>query len=238
MPPTPVNARGYARPDLLVETDWLAQHLDDPDVRIIDARQAQAYEAGHIPGALNLAAFGGLPRAANGDMGSPDEFSELAGKLGIGNETPVIVYDAPAAAMGMVAWAFLYYGHSRVHILDGGYEKWSREERPTATEVPSFPTTRFKATAVEDVYCSLDHAKAAHGRPSTIFWDTRSLAEYEGSAPTTPQSPPRAGHIPDAVHLEWSDLLDPEWRTFRPAAELGKMLASKGITPEAEIDCY
>ena len=238
MPPAPVNARGYARPDLLVETDWLAQHLNEAGVRIIDARQAQAYDSGHIPGALNLAAFGGLPRAANGDMGTPDEFSELAGKLGIGNETQVVVYDAPAAAMGMVAFAFLYYGHAKVQILDGGFEKWSKEGRPTSTEVPSFAASRFQSRMVEDVYCSLEHATAAHGRPNTIFWDTRSLAEYEGSAPTTPQSPPRQGHIPGAVHLEWSDLLDPEWRTFKPAAELGELLAAKGIKPETEIDCY
>ena len=110
----------------------MAEHLADPSVRIIDTRQAPLYAEGHIPGAANLAAAGSVPRTENGDMGSPEEFAALAGKLGVSNSSTVVVYDAPGAAMGTVAWSFMYYGHSDVRMLDGGFAKWTREGRPVA----------------------------------------------------------------------------------------------------------
>ncbi len=129
----PVHQRGYTNPQLLAETDWLAEHLDDPNVRIVDARPQQQYAAGHIPGAVNLSGTNGIPRTADGEMASPEEFNLVAGKLGIGNGATIIVYDMPNQHMGLVAWAFMYYGHQDVRLLDGGFEKWSREGRPVST---------------------------------------------------------------------------------------------------------
>lgn len=235
MPATRIADRGYAYPSLLVETDWLADHLNDEKIRLIDTRSAQLYEAGHIPGAVNLAAFGGIPRAANGDMGTADEFSRLAGGLGVSVDSTVVVYDAPGAQMGMTAWAFSYYGHSAVHILDGGFEKWTSEGRPISTETGGYPAAQFGAKLVEDLYCSLEHAKTARGSSGTVFWDVRTRAEYEGSQAGNNARP---GRVPGAVHLEWTELLDPESRTFKPAQELRELLGSRGITPESEIDCY
>ncbi len=235
MPAPRIADRGYAFPSLLVETDWLADHLNDEKVRLIDTRSAQLYEAGHIPGAVNLAAVGGIPRAANGDMGTAEEFSRLAGELGVSVDSTVVVYDAPGAQMGMTAWAFSYYGHPDVHILDGGFEKWSSEGRMTSTEPQGYLAAQFQAKLVEDLYCSLDQAKTAHGSAGTVFWDVRSQAEYEG---TQAGNNARPGHVPNAVHLEWTELLDPKTRTFKPAQELRELLASRGITPGSEIDCY
>src|SRR6516162_8113501 len=100
MTSTPVAQRGYARPELLTETDWLAAHLDDPSVRIIDARGPQQYAVAHIPGAVNLDGFGaGIPRAANADMAEPEQFSRIARKLGIDNDMTVVVYDTPSQRM-------------------------------------------------------------------------------------------------------------------------------------------
>src|SRR3954462_2708199 len=127
MPAAPVSERGYANPELLTETGRLAGHLDDPVLRLIDTRSAELYEAGHIPGAVNLAAVGRIPRDANGDMGTPEEFIELARALGVSADSTVVVYDAPGAQMGMMAWAFQYYGHEHVQVLDGGYAKWTAE---------------------------------------------------------------------------------------------------------------
>lgn len=238
MPAIPVSERGYTHPELLVETDWLAAHLEDPNVRIIDTRSAQLFGEGHIPGAVNLAAYGAIPRTDNADMGTPEEFSALAGAMGIDKDTTVIVYDAPAAAMGMTAWSFAYYGHPDVRVLDGGWAKWTAEGRPVSTETVSYPTAEFEAEPVEDLYCSLEDAKAAHSAPATIFWDTRTTAEYEGTALAGANPLPRPGHIPGAVHLEWIELLDPETRTLKPADELRTLLESRGITPESEINCY
>ena len=235
MPATPIAERGYANPDLLADTGWLAAHLDDADLRLIDTRSAQLYEAGHIPGAVNLAAHGSVPRAANGDIGTPEEFEALARRLGVSPDSTVVVYDAPGAQMGSVAWAFSYFGHGGVRVLDGGYEKWTAENRPTSTTRGSYPPGGFEAHLVEGIFCSLDHAKSAHGKPGTVFWDVRRPGEYDGSEAL---NNPRPGHIAGAVHLEWTELLDSETRTFKPAAALRSLLESRGITPESEIDCY
>ena len=108
MPNIPVHQRGYTHPELLAETDWLAEHLDNPNVRIVDARPPQQFAAGHIPGAVNLSGTNGIPRTADGEMASPEEFSLVAGKLGIRNSGTIVVYDMPNQHMGLVAWAFIY----------------------------------------------------------------------------------------------------------------------------------
>ena len=234
----PVDQRGYANPQYLAETDWLAEQLNNPKVRIIDARPPDQYAAGHIPGAVNLSGFGGIPRAANGDMASAEDFARVAGSLGIGNDVTLVVYDAPSQMMGMVAWAFLYYGQHDVRLLDGGFHKWTQEGRPVSTKATSYPQTVFRAQPVEAIYCSLSQAKSSHGRPQTVFWDTRSQAEYQGTAAAGGQPPPRLGRIPGAVHLEWVELLDPATKTLKPAAELHALLESRGITPDREIATY
>lgn len=231
----PISERGYTNPGLLVDTEWLENHLGDPNLRLIDVRSAELYAAGHIPGAVSLAAHGGIPRAANGDMGTPEEFTRLAAALGVDRDSQVVIYDAPGAQMGMAAWAFLYYGHPNVQVLDGGFAKWTDEGKPTSNEPSTYPQGSFEAAVEEELFCSLDHAKSAHGNPGTIFWDVRRQGEYEG---TEALNNARPGHVPGAIHLEWTELLDPDTRTFRPGPELRALLESRGITPEAEIECY
>ncbi|HVO91491.1 MAG TPA: sulfurtransferase [Terriglobales bacterium] len=234
----PIRQRGYTNPQLLAETDWLAQHLNDPNVHIVDARPPQQYANGHIPGAVNLPGTNGIPRSADGEMASAEEFSSVAGKLGIGNGGTIIVYDIPNQHMGLVAWAFLYYGHGDVRLLDGGFEKWTREGRAVSVQPTSYPEANFTAKRVEAIYCSFSHAKASHGRPETVFWDTRSLAEFHGAAEGHGKPPPRPGHIAGAAHLDWVDLIDPETKTFKPAAELRALLESKGIRPDRQVNTY
>jgi thiosulfate/3-mercaptopyruvate sulfurtransferase len=238
MPNIPVHQRGYAHPELLAETDWLAEHLGDPNVRIVDARPPQQYAAGHIPGAVNLSGTNGIPRTADGEMARGEEFGGVAGKLGIGNDATIVVYDIPNQHMGLVAWAFLYYGHQDVRLLDGGFEKWTCERRPVSLQPASYPETVFNAKPIEAIYCSLDHARASHGRPETVFWDTRSLAEFHGAGEGHGKPPPRPGHIQGAAHLDWVELIDPDTKTFKPAAELRALLESKGITPQREVNTY
>ena len=239
----PISERAYARPDLLADTGWLADHLVDPRIRIVDARSAQEYAAGHIAGAVHIDGFstfapdGGMLRAANGEMAPPDEFARLAGALGIGKDTPVVVYDTPTQRMGMVAWAFLYYGHADVRILDGGLAKWLAEGRALDTQLPGWPPVTYVARPVEAVNCSLEEAKAAEGRDDFVFWDTRSADEFAGNVAGF-GSVPRLGRIPGAAHLEWTELLDPESRTLKPAAELRQLLESRGITPDKKVASY
>lgn len=241
---TSISERAYALPELLAETGWLADRLTDPGIRVVDARSEAEYAAGHIAGAVHIDGFatfapegGTVPRAENGDMGSPAEFARLVGGLGIGNDTTVIVYDTPTQRMGMVAWAFLYYGHADVRILDGGLAKWLAEGRALDTQLPGWPPVTYVARPVEAVNCSLEEAKAADGRDDFVFWDTRSADEFAGNVAGF-GSVPRLGRIPGAAHLEWTDLLDPESRTLKPAAELRQLLESRGITPDKQVASY
>ncbi len=233
----PISERAYARPELLAETGWLSDRLADPRVRVVDARSAQEYAAGHIPGAVHMDGFGNLPRAENGDMGSPAEFARLVGGLGIDSDTTVVVYDTPSQRMGMVAWAFLYYGHADVRMLDGGVAKWLAEGRALETRLPEWPPVTYVARPMEAVYCSLEQAKAGAGRDDFVFWDTRSMDEYAGNAAGF-GSVPRPGHIPGAAHLEWTELLDRASRTLKPAAELRQLLETRGITPDKQVAGY
>jgi thiosulfate/3-mercaptopyruvate sulfurtransferase len=234
----PISERAYARPELLAETDWLANRLTDPSIRVVDARSREQYEAGHIASAVHIDGFGrGIPRAEDGDMGPPEEFARLAGGLGIANDSTVVVYDTPSQRMGMVAWTFLYYGHPDVRILDGGVTKWLAEGRPLDTGLPSWPPADYQATPVEAVYCSLDEAKAGVARDDFVFWDTRSEGEYTGEVAGF-DSPPRPGHVPGAAHLDWAELFDPETRTLKPAPELRQLLEARGITPDKQVASY
>lgn len=235
---TPISERAYTRPELLAETGWLADRMADPRIRVVDARSEQEYGAGHIAGAVHMDGFGNLPRAENGDMGLPAEFARLVGGLGIDSDTTVIVYDTPTQRMGMVAWAFLYYGHADVRILDGGVAKWLAEGRALDAQLPEWPSVTYVARPMEAVYCSLEQAKAGVGRDDFVFWDTRSADEYAGNATQPFGSVPRPGRIPGAAHLEWTELLDPESRTLKPAAELRQLLEARGITPDKQVAGY
>ncbi len=236
---SPVSERGYARPELLAETAWLAERLGDPQVRVIDARSEREYTAGHIAGAVHLDGFGNrIPRAENGDMGSPEQFARLAGELGITNDSTVVVYDTPTQRMGMVAWTFLYYGHAEVRILDGGVTKWTAEGRELSIDLPQRRPAHYAARPVESAaYCSLADAKDGVGQEGFVFWDTRSADEYAGNVGGF-GSAPRLGRIPGAVHLDWSDLLNPEARTLKPAADLREMLEERGITSDKQVASY
>lgn len=139
--------------------------------------------------------------------------------------------------MGLVAWAFLYYGHQDVRLIDAGFEKWSREGQPVSTEEVNYPTANFHAKPVE-TFTAHSHAKASCGRPGTVFWDTRKLAEFHGSAEGHGKPPPGPGHIAGAAHLDWIELIDPEAKTFKPAAELRALLESKGITQDRQVNTY
>jgi len=175
----PVGERGYAHAEYLAETEWLEGALDDPAIRIVDARPDGEYAAGHIPGAVQLSGFslGTIgPEFAAG-------FAARVGGLGIDERSEVVVYDGggPSQLAGMIGWALMYYGHPRVRYLDGGYAKWEAEGRPTGTDVPTYESRTFATDLHESLFCSLDQAKAGVTNGDVVFWDVRTDGEFDGS---------------------------------------------------------
>ena len=238
--PIPIRERGYRHPELLTETVWLAGRLSDPTVRVVDARSDEDYARDHVPGAVHLDGYtlGGLRTGSA--MPEPEAFAHLVGELGIDEHTKVVVYDAGAGGpptAGIVVWAFLYYGHPDSSLLDGGLTKWTAEGLSLSNDAPAHEPRTFAARLAGGVYCSLDQAKAAVDDDGGVVWDVRGVGEFEGTRKGW-NAPPRLGHLPGAIHLEWAELFDSDNGTLKPAAELTTLLWAKGITPQATVVSY
>jgi thiosulfate/3-mercaptopyruvate sulfurtransferase len=226
----------YARPDLLVDTAWLAAHLDDPGVRIVDLRP-RGYGDGHVPGAVwldnNAIRIADRPPTF---LPTPGEFAELMARMGISNGTRVIAYDERGGIYAARLWWILnYYGHSNVALLDGGWTKWTAEGRATSGEVPAAGRTTFTVKKGAVKVASADDVKRAINRAGTKLIDARTQGEIEGR---DFRNIKRAGFIESSVPVYWEDTLDPKTRAFKSAAEIQQLYRSKGVLPADEIITY
>lgn len=224
------------RERLLVTPAWLHEHLQDPGLRIIDTRPAEAYLAAHLPGARGLHDTW----LKNPDdpvfVITPDQAREVFGLMGIdtAKNTPVIAYDDRGGVQAARLWWVLrLYGHDNCRLLDGGILAWQAEGYPVTTAVPMPIQRDFEPRFNPDVLADADYIAARLEDPGTIVWDTRRRDEYEGTALA---GNPRGGHLPGARHLEWLELVDRgrEWR-FLSDEEIRARLDEAGITPDAEI---
>lgn len=231
-------AAGYARPELLVTTDWLASRVQDPDVRIVDMRRSSRdFEAAHIPNAVFLSSDeirkAGAPPSF---LPTPAEFEALMGRFGIGNRTRVVVYDERGGIYAARLWWVLnYFGHRNVALLDGGWTKWTAEGRPTTAAVSPPPAATFHATPTPQWLATAEDVKAAIGRPGVKIVDARTPAEIDG---TDLRGVRRGGRIPSSTPLYWEDLLEPHTRAFKPAAELARIFQEKNLSPQDEVIAY
>ena len=233
----------YARPELLADTGWLAEHLADPMVRIIDCGFLDAYNRAHIPGAVGLPVHHYIkePDPAGGPFGvhvmPPAEFEALMGSLGVGGGTTVVVYDDDSARPATRLWWVLnYYGHSKVKVLNGGWHRWLTEGWPvTFHAAPVVPAT-FQATPVPAIHASASNLSERLAAGSCQVLDARSDGEWQG---TEDRGNRRGGHVPGAHHLEWSRSIDPgDMRTFLPAADLERLVSDAGIVRGKETVTY
>jgi thiosulfate/3-mercaptopyruvate sulfurtransferase len=238
MTSAPSQREGYARPELLADTAWLQQCLEDPKLRIIDCDPYDTYRRAHIKGAVGLRVNHYIKDAKDSvHVMPPDQFAQLMGSLGVDRDTTVVTYDgAGSLYAARVWWTLNYYGHTNVKVLDGGWNKWFLEDRPGSIEAPKLRETSYQPRANPDLLCTLDHGKACVGKPDSLFLDVRSDGEWTGE---NNRGNKRVGHIPGAVHLEWTNFVTKdEPRVFKPAGELRAMLAQAGVTPEREVITY
>lgn len=228
----------HLRSSILIETAQLAARLSTANLRIIDARPANDYRQGHIPGAVNLPASSTDSTEANahGFPIPPDDAERLFPAAGVNRSSQVVVYDSHGHRFAArIFYVLEFFGHSHVAVLNGGFPKWQNEGRPTSINVPVVAPGDFKPDAKSNVMATADWVKEHLDNPSMRLVDARSPEEYAGS----PAQGARSGHIPGAVNLEWTRLLNSgEAPTLSEIPELQRLFAGAGVGPEREVVAY
>jgi len=233
----PAELVGYANPDALATTEWLAAHLNDPTVRILDVRRptdAANFAVAHIPNAqhvdLNVDLMDRDPNRVALDLIGPARFAALMGRLGIANDSTVVVYDAEGGtAAATLWWAMRYYGHDNVRMLNGGLVKWLLEGRETTRAVVHFAPTEFTVNVQPQLLATAQDIELAMQDPTVFLVDARNYDFYVGARCLS--AAPRAGHIPGAVAMPARWQVTPDTKTLLPADRLAMSLELKGISP-------
>lgn len=233
------QAQGYARPELLIETEELARILSQPNLRLVDAADAATYKRAHLPGAVNLPYLDLSridERRGTGHPTSNFEAERLFGGAGIDANTPVVVYDGGEGAPASGVWFMLdFFGHKNVRVLNGGFRKWLKEGRAVTQEVPQVERKKFIPAPQPQKIVNREWVKRNLGQKGVVFADTRSFNEYIGRE--QPAGAARGGHLPGAIHLEWANF-SAGTASFKSAAEIEAALKARGITRETKVVTY
>jgi thiosulfate/3-mercaptopyruvate sulfurtransferase len=225
----------YARPDLRVDTAWLAANLTAPNLRIVDMRP-RGFAEGHVPGAVWLDNAIRNPKAPPTFLPTPQEFAALMGRLGISNTTRVIVYDERGGLYAARLWWILnYHGHTNVALLDGGWPKWTAEKLATSTDTTMPEAATFTIGRGTVGVATADDVKAAINARGTRLVDARTPAEIDGK---DLRNIKRGGFIESSIPVYWEDLLDATARTVKPAAELERLWRDKGVGRNDAVIVY
>ncbi|MGC4191967.1 MAG: sulfurtransferase [Thermomicrobiales bacterium] len=235
---------GYANPNVLVTTQWVADHLDDPKVRIVESDEdILLYDIGHIPGAVKLDWETQLQDRVVREFVTKEQFEALMSERGIANDTTVVIYgDKNNWYATYALWLFKYYGHDDVRIMDGGRVKWEKEGRPYERAVPTYEAPTYTASEADPAIRARrdDVLKEVLAGTSALV-DVRSPAEYTGEllhAIGYPQEgAQRAGHIQGAKNIPWGTAAQ-EDGTYKPVEELRALYEAKGIDGEKPVIAY
>ena len=240
-----IEAKGYANPDALVSTEWVAAHLEDPAVRLVESNEdILLYDVGHIPGAVKVDWHADLNDPVERDYIDKTQFAALMARLGIGNATTVIFYGDKNNWWATYAyWVFQLFGHTNARIMDGGRMKWVAEGRPLTREIPTYPATSYTAQERNDALIrAFRDDVLAHVKASLPLVDVRSPGEYKGEllhmADYPQEGAMRGGHIPGAKSVPWARAANPDG-TFKPAAELRAIYEQEqGLKPTDDVIAY
>jgi thiosulfate/3-mercaptopyruvate sulfurtransferase len=234
----------YARPDVLVSPAWVAQHLKDSNVRIVESDEdVLLYDTGHVPGAVKVDWINDLNDPVVRDYINSERFAQLMSEKGIGNDTTVVFYGDKNNWWACYAfWVFQLFGHSNVKVMNGGRKKWIAERRELSKEVPIYSKTAYKAPRRDDSHIRAFRDEVlAHVRSGQPLVDVRSPGEYRGEllhmADYPQEGALRGGHIPGARNIPWAKAAA-EDGTFKSFDELKELYQGEGITPDKDIIAY
>jgi thiosulfate/3-mercaptopyruvate sulfurtransferase len=232
----------YAK-NVLVDADWLQKHLGDESIRIVEVDENPAlYAEAHIPGAIGFDWKQDLQDQVRRDFLDPEAFAELFGSAGVSDEHTIVLYgDRNNWFAAYTYWYLKYYGHERVLLLNGPREKWIEDRRPTSAEVPSYGPADFTAEpGDEQIRARRDEVLAAIDEPTKLV-DVRSPAEFAGEIISPSgyelEGAQRAGHIPGAASVPWSQAVQ-EDGTFKSPRELRDLYEGKGVLGDEPVIAY
>jgi thiosulfate/3-mercaptopyruvate sulfurtransferase len=246
------------RSRFLVETSWLAEHFNDPHLRVVDMRgyvrtiekngvqdalyvgARDEYEQGHIPGALYIDWSSDIvdpDDSVDAQIAPPQRFADVMERLGIGDQHLVVAYDQHPTSQFATRlwWALNYYRHSEVVVLNGGLAKWKSEGRPLTTEIPSYPPAVFTPSVQSQLRATAQDVLAMLNTKGVTLVDARDSGQYTGEVV---RGEGRRGHIPGAINLPREEVIDPQTGTFRSNQELQYLFTSAGVSPEERVVAY
>lgn len=241
-----IEKRGYSHPEMLVATDWVAQHLDDPQIRIVESNEDPLlYTSGHIPGAVQIDWTIDLNHQLRRDYLDQNGFEALMSRNGISPDMTVVFYGDKSNWWACYAlWVFQLFGHGKARVMDGGRLKWELEGRELTRTVPAYPHTSYKAAPRDDATeRAFREEVLTHVEAQRPLVDVRSPQEFTGELLHMPGSPQegalRGGHIPGAKSVPWSRAANPEDGTFLDAAGLRAIYEDEqGLNENDDIISY
>ncbi|HYO15641.1 MAG TPA: sulfurtransferase [Thermoanaerobaculia bacterium] len=240
-----IESRGYVHSEALVSTEWVAGHLKDPGVRVVESNEDPLlYSSGHIPGAVEVDWTRDLNDPVRRDYLDRERFQALMRRLGIARDTTVVFYGDRNNWWATYAfWVFQLFGHDKARIMDGGRIKWLNEGRPLTREVPTYPESGYEAPERDDTRVRAFRDQVLrHVEEKRPLIDVRSPAEYTGERLHMPDYPNegalRGGHIPGAANIPWARAVA-EDGTFKSAEELRALYEKEaGLQPQDDVVVY
>lgn len=239
-----MSKNGYANPQVLVETEWVAAHLNDPGIRLVEVDvDTSAYDRGHITGAVGWNWQRDTQDTLIRDIPGRHAFEKLLSRSGIAADTLVLLYGDHNNWFATYAyWLLNYFGHENVRLINGGRKKWIAEGRPLTQEVPEIQPVIYSLNGVRsELRARRDYVLESVDNQARALVDVRSPQEYAGEL-LAPENLPqegaqRGGHIPGAANIPWSQAVQ-EDGMFKPYAALQAIYEDKGVTPDKEVIAY
>lgn len=246
------------RSRFLVETSWLAEHLHEQHLRVVDMRgyvrtvesdgvqeasyvgAREEYEKAHIPGAVYIDWTSDIidpDDPVEAQVAPAERFAEVMGRLGIGDQQLVVAYDAHPASQFATRlwWALKYYGHEQVVVLNGGFPKWQRENLPLTDAIPVYASATFTPVVRPELRATAEDVLALLGQQDVALVDARDKGQYTGAIVRRPGRP---GHIPGALNIPREELIDAATGTFRGNEELAQVFSAAHVSPQQHVVAY